>query len=193
MPIPINEKLFHVCRVRNYQDGTYFTYSRGKKDDWRLLYHTDNGQAYALLDKSYLQSIKNLGVKYGEKNVYVVFQKVYDLVTVNAHHHQNKPIPTKKDFICITQYIQTLKISSDEVIHCIKLFDCLYLTMIAEFYYVGTKLYHSVKHLGISQVLIKHYTAKQAAQYSRGKSYNYLLLEIKKYHIPVYQPLNEGN
>lgn len=67
-----------------------------------------------------------------------------------------------------------------------KLFECFYLTMIAEWYYVDSngnpsRLKHRIKQLGVYQVLFQYINPQDAAEYSKNKSSKQLDFEMKKY------------
>lgn len=169
-------------KVISFNDNSCFFYFHGSKDNWKLSYRNSDGEIDQLYDKDYLKRIQSLGKIYGIDFIYKVFVKVYDLVTNNATKNNKEPQPSKTDFQQILELINLFphtKYYSPLSIY--KLFCCLYLTMIAEWYYEGTKLYHRIKRLGIYQVLFLNMDAEQAANFSKHKSYNQLDQIMKSY------------
>lgn len=171
-------------KIISFNDNSYFFYSHGSKDNWKLSYCNSNGKIGQLYDKDYLKRIQSLGKIYGVDFIYKVFVKVYDLVTNNAKENNRKPSPSENDFQQILELVNLFpRTKYCSLLSIYKLFCCLYLTMIAEWYYEGTKLYHRIKHLGIYQVLFLKMDAKQAANFSKNKSYKQLDQIMKSYGI----------
>lgn len=171
--------------AKKYSDGSYYSFSRGKIDNWYVQYHTQNGDKSGFKDEEYFARIKELSNRYGKDKVYYSFKKIFDLVTENARFRNEEPIENNTDFEIISE------ISKDynyDKLCCEKLFDLLYLTMISEFYHVNkngkkSELKHRIKLLGIYQVTILDFSAQKAAFFSRGKTVKVIKEEMQKYNI----------
>jgi len=161
-------------KVREYDDGTYYTFSEGNKDNWHLMYHNSE-KDYDLFDKDYLTRIRKVSDAYGKDTVYNAFCSVYDLVTGTALLNNGKPEPSDHDFNEIIK-ISNLFGSNRKMI--IKLLDCFYLTMISEWYYKGSILKHRIKKLGVYQAIYTDMEPVKIANYSKGKSYKILNQEM---------------
>lgn len=147
-----------------------------------MSYCNSDGKIGQLYDKDYLKRIQSLGKIYGTDFIYKVFVKVYDLVTNNATMNNKEPLPSETDFQQILELVNLFpQYYSPTKLSIYKLFCCLYLTMIAEWYYKGTKLYHRIKRLGIYQVLFLNMDAEKTANFSKHKSYKQLDQIMKRF------------
>lgn len=174
--------------VRPYDDNTFFSFSFGNKDNWHLQYTKSDGTIHDLKDKDYLSRINKVAMVYGRDKTYCSFNKIYNLVSKNARDHNGTPTSTDDDFDLIK--IEASKFSPDNIM-INKLFDCFYLTMISEWHYTTksgrpSRLKHSVKRLGVYQVLFEQMDPQEAANFSRGKSSKELSQLMEKYGINNY-------
>lgn len=168
--------------VKIFEDGSYFFYSHGSKDNWKLSYCTCFGKVCQLYDNEYLAMIQELGKFYGNKRIYDVFVQVYNLVTKNGIRNKRHPKPNCTDFDVISKIVNNLpETHYYSSLRIEKLFCCLYLTMISEWYYENTRLYHRIKRLGVYQVLFLNWDANLAANFSKGKGYIELDDLMKRY------------
>lgn len=155
-----------------YNDGSYYTYSHGNKDDWYLLYYDNKNISHKLYDKDYFNQIKSYANKYDSEVVFKDFEKVYDMVSSLATKYNGHPEPSLTDLNTIKDI--TTKYGQD----CLpveKLFGLLYLAMISEWYYVTRSGYpsilkHSVKKLGVYQVIFENKDGSYAANFSKNKN-----------------------
>lgn len=162
----------NVWQSPKYNDGSYYTYSHGKKDDWYLLYYDSKGNSHKLFDKDYFNIVKFYSIKYGNNYVFKDFETVYDMVSELAKNHNSNPEPSLNDLNKIK--LISAKYEQD----CLpidKLFGLLYLAMISEWHYVTSSgnpsiLKHSLKKLGIYQVIFEGKDGEYAACYSKNKS-----------------------
>lgn len=170
--------------VINYSDGSQYCYQNGKKDAWQVVYINKSGQQHIYFDKEYLDALRGLGEKYGVKALYSLFNIIFELVENNALCHDGKPKPTYEELVICHNVAQVInnKITVPGV-DVKKLLDCLYLTMISEWYYKGSILHHRVKRLAVYQVLLQSLAPKKAANFSRGKSVKELKALMKQYNI----------
>ena len=151
----------------NFPDGSFVFHACGAKDDWCVYYKGGKGPDFKVivpLDRQYFKSVVELGVKYGANKVYDDFVKIYNLTTDKFDENVIKVI-----WELSTSYVGSeLRVK--------KVFAILYLAMISEFYYVTrkgepSKLNKRVKRLGMHQVLFRGLDPKEAANFSRHKSY----------------------
>lgn len=179
--------------VKTYADGSCYYFRHGQKDAWQVVFQSPGGTIKPLHDVDYLRSLKKLGNICGTEKVFQAVQTVFYLVEANAVLRKQKPRESKRDF----QVLHELAIDLVKDVKCSrlwteKLLDCWYLTMMAEWYYQHTVLYHNVKRLAAYQVLMLDMSPEKVATFSKGKRAPDLVKLMKQYHIYTDERMNFG-
>lgn len=152
---------------RQFSDGEEIGFGRGRIDNF-CVYHRIEGLTRAPLDTEYFDFIEDLSRSYSPKKVYRRFVTLYELV--------NKEV--NGDAIQLID-----QISSDfpnEYRACQTYFTILYLAMVAEENYPGTKLGKRLKRLGVHQILMEGMNVSVAAHWSRRKAWREISEECER-------------
>lgn len=173
-----------ICAIE-FSDDSCFYYTRGKKDLWQIKYE-DEKVCEAPLDEKLYTRLKNLNEKPGpfKGKMLSVTKKIFDLVNLNCFFYKrqedDKPKKNefKEDFETIYEWLKSIDCLED--LSTYKVLCYLYLSMMSEWHYKGTKLRHFVKLLGIYQVLCGEKSPSEAAHFSNNGNARDLANEIKK-------------
>jgi len=141
---------------RQFADGEAIGFGRGRIDNF-CVYHRIEGLTRAPLDTEYFDFIEGLSRSHSAKMVYRRFVTLYEFVKMEV----------SEEAILLID-----KLSSDfpkEYRACQTYFTILYLAMVAEENYPGTKLGKRLKRLGVHQILIEGMEVDSAANWSRGR------------------------
>jgi hypothetical protein len=141
---------------RQFADGEAIGFGRGRIDNF-CVYHRIEGLTRAPLDTEYFDFIEGLSRSHSAKMVYRRFVTLYEFVKKEVSEEAIQLID---------------KLSSDfpkEYRACQTYFTILYLAMVAEENYPGTKLGKRLKRLGVHQILIEGMEVDSAANWSRGR------------------------
>ena len=152
---------------RQFADGEAIGFGRGRIDNF-CVYHRIEGLTRAPLDTEYFDFIEGLSRSHSAKKVYRRFVTLYEYVEKDV----------RKDAIELID-----KISSDfpkEYRPCQTYFTILYLAMVAEENYHGTKLGKRLKRLGVHQILIEGMEVDAAANWSRGRPWREISEECER-------------
>lgn len=152
---------------RTFSDGEAIGFGRGRIDNF-CVYHRIEGLTRAPLDTEYFDFMEGLSRSHSPQMVYRRFVTLYEFVKKEV----------SEDAIQLID-----KLSSDfpkEYRACQTYFTILYLAMVAEENYPGTKLGKRLKRLGIHQILIEGIEVHVAAHWSRGKPWREIAEECKR-------------
>lgn len=147
-------------RIKEFNDGTYLKYGLGRIDNWCVYLVDENSKATPPLDTHYFEELYHLANVYGKDKVYIDFASIYDKTGKNI----NEKILQK-----ITHIAQTY--SLEDILDVDKLFTTLYMAMVAEENYPGTKLGRKIKRLGIYEMLFSGRNIIEAANFMRGMNW----------------------
>ena len=152
---------------RTFSDGEAIGFGRGRIDDF-CVYHRIEGLTRAPLDTEYFDFMDGLSRSYSPKMVYRRFVTLYEFVKKEV----------SEDAIQLID-----KLSSDfpkEYRACQTYFTILYLAMVAEENYPGTKLGKRLKRVGVHQILIEGMEVDSAANWSRGRPWREISDECER-------------
>ena len=152
---------------RQFSDGEAIGFGRGRIDNF-CVYHRIEGLTRAPLDTEYFDFMEGLSRSHSAKKVYRRFVTLYEYVCKEIGEDAIELIDT---------------ISSDfpkEHRACQTYFTILYLAMVAEENYPGTKLGKRLKRLGIHQILIEGMKVETAANWSRRKPWREISEECER-------------
>jgi hypothetical protein len=153
--------------IKKFKDNSILEFSSGKFDDWCVYRTLSTGEKYAPKDPDYFNEFICLAKIYGSKKIYDDFVKIYDKTSSNID----------SDVLNLISLLS--KEYTKNVIEIEILFTILYAGMVAEENKrdKNGKLFplrKRVKRLGMYQILIDNSSSDYAANFSRGKKYNYL-------------------
>ena len=146
--------------IKKFNDGTYLKYGKGSFDNWCVYLVDENGKATPPLDTYYFEELYHLANKYGKDKVYKDFVSIYDITGKKI----NEQILQR-----INNIAQTY--SLEDILDVDKLFTTLYMAMVAEENYPGTKLGRKIKRLGIYEMLFSGKNINEAANFMRGMNW----------------------
>ena len=66
-------------RIKEFKDGTYLKYGRGRIDNWCVYLVDENGKATPPLDTHYFEELYHLANGYGKDKVYNDFVSIMTL------------------------------------------------------------------------------------------------------------------
>ena len=107
------------------------------------------------MDQEYFLQLKDLSTRYGVQKVYSDFVKIYKLT--------GKDIDEK-----VLDKISELSNEYEDSLYADILFTTLYMAMIAEENWEGTRLGKRIKRLGVHELLLNNMSAENAANFMRG-------------------------
>lgn len=126
--------------VKEFIDGSFLEYDRGKIDSW-CVYMTDpEGVRRPPLDRDYFNELKALADKYGAERVYRDFVDIYDSTTRNIDD-------------AVLEHITEMAETYDEALDVDKLFTTFYMAMTSEENYPNTRLGRKIKRLAAYEIL----------------------------------------
>lgn len=157
--------------IQTFEDGTSLEFDEGAFDEWCIYLKTSKDElyskfcirtphGYAPKDEKYFDEIANFAQIHSIEKVYSDFVKVYDNTKTSVEPHVLDLISDiSKDY-------------GQDSIEIEILFCILHAGMVAEENKKRSVLGKRIKRLGIHQLLMdeKPLTAKEAANFSRGKS-----------------------
>lgn len=158
--------------VRQYEDGTIITRSRGRFDDWCI--YVNNRAPF---DRNYFGQLLELANQFNSQKIYNDFKVLYENTNEEVEQHIfEELIPS-----IATTY-------GDKELEVEKLFGTLYMVMLAEQNrYIGrtkTKLGKRVKGLAAYQILFENYTIEDACDFSRGMLWREIAQLCEERNIP---------
>ena len=128
-------------RVKEFADGSFLEYDRGKIDNWCVYMTNPVGVRKPPLDRDYFSEFKALADKYGTDRVYRDFVTIYDV--------------TKKDIdAAVLEAITRIAAGyGTDALFVDKLFTTFYMAMPAEENYPYTRLGRKIKRLAAYEIL----------------------------------------
>lgn len=154
--------------IKTFSDGRILEFDQGRFDLFCIYLKSPDNSRFAPLDIQYFTELFSFGRKYGMKKIYDDFLKIY--IKTNRILDQN--VLNEIDTICESYNVDALTINI--------LFTIVYAGMISEENKAFTKLGKRIKRLGLHQVLIENIHPKIAVNYSKGKSWKVLDLEMRQ-------------
>lgn len=151
-------------KIKDFTDGSYLKYDKGKFDNWCIYLVKSNGSKIAPRDVNYFTLFQELAEKYGGERIYQDFVIIYDKTNAQINSQLLNQITN------LSQNYQNDALTLD------KLFTTVYAGMVAEENKQNAVLKKRIKRLGMHQLLIERETPEFAANFSRGKKAN----ELKK-------------
>lgn len=137
--------------------GYEIYFAPGRFDKWCVYLNNTENKKTIPLDKDYFQWILNLSNKYGKKQVYEDFLKVYD--DVDELFDEEK---------CYSLCHDIDEKYEEDTTHWWIIF---YMTMVAECKKKNSILKKRIKHLGVYNVLFDEYEINYVVTYMRGKKW----------------------
>lgn len=128
-------------RVKDFPDGSFLEYDRGKIDLWCVYMTNSKGVRRPPLDKDYFKELKDLADRYGADRVYTDFVTIYDSTTKNIDEDVLNRISDMASFYGI----HSLAVD--------KLFTTFYMAMTSEENYPNTRLGRKIKRLAAYEIL----------------------------------------
>lgn len=142
-------------RIKQFGDGSFLEYDRGKFDEWCVYLTRGNGAPYAPKDKDYFKQLQQYAREYGTKRIYGDYVKVYALVGKSVK---------REDLDYITSISQGY---AKDAVEIDILYSTLYMAMIAEERKKNTYLGKRIKRLGIHVLLMEGKDVNYAADFMR--------------------------
>ena len=143
--------------IRQFNDGSFLEYDRGKFDDLCVYFTDTNGRRKPLRDIDYFQQLKEYGQCHGNSQVYDNYTQLYERTG-------------KEVDVSVFCWIHDLCMESfkKEGIEAEVLFSILYMAMISEEKKRNTKLGKRIKRLGVHKLLIEGKDIYEAANFMKG-------------------------
>ena len=127
-------------RIKDFEDGSFLEYDRGKIDDWCVYMNEPSGVRRPPLDRDYFRELKMLADEYGAQRVYRDFVEIYDSTSKEI----------KADVLA---RISQIAESNENNLSVDKLFTTFYMAMTSEENYPNTKLGRKIKRLAAYEIL----------------------------------------
>lgn len=140
--------------VKEFEDGTYLEYDRGKIDSWCVYMVSPDGVRRPPLDRDYFNELKALADVYGADRVYRDFVYIYDSTIKNINDE-------------ILGNISEIAKSYDDSLSVDKLFTTFYMAMTSEENYPNTKLGRKIKRLATYEILFGGKTVDDAVVFMK--------------------------
>lgn len=142
--------------IKQFQDGSFLEYDRGKFDPWCVYLTKPNGGRRPPRDMDYFNELKSFAAAYGTQKVYGDYVRVYDMTGAQVDNNVLNSISA-----IANSYGQ-------DVLQMDVMLSILYMAMIAEERKAKTKLGKRIKRLGIHVLLIEGRSVSDAANFMRG-------------------------
>ena len=162
-----------------FEDGTSLVFDKGKKDDWCVYYKfmkAGRQQLIAPLDREYFDVLIRASLQFGYEVVWADFCSIYDKTHDEWMLHKRKSDPMVFQYI----YQMTQKYGSKQLVMQ-KTFSILYMAMLAEYRYVGTKLDKLIKKLAVYRILFCGISAFDAANENKNKQWHKIYNDCVRY------------
>lgn len=143
-------------KIKDFSDGSFLEYDRGKFDDWCVYLTNANGSRRPPHDVDYFNQLLDFSARYGIDRVYSDYVLVYNLVGKSVD---------SADLVEITNIASAY---GNDALELDKIFTILYMAMIAEERKANTRLGKRIKRLGIHKLLIEGKSVYEAANFMRG-------------------------
>jgi len=175
-------KSYDIKYVKNrrllykFLDDSAIEFNFGSKDNYRVSYLPDvknMNYGYSPRDDDYFEDLVSLKDKLGYDIVWNDCLIISDLVKENGLQNKGKPDYSKYSINKVESSLHQLvdKYPDNIKNEVFKLFFTLWSVMVSEWYYVikgrPSVLKHTLKLIGMYQVLNNLYTSKEAAKFSK--------------------------
>lgn len=142
--------------IKQFQDGSFLEYYRGKFDPWCVYLTKPNGCRRPPRDIDYFNDLKSFAEVYGTQKVYGDYVRVYDMTGAQVDNN-------------VLNNISAIANSyGQDALQMDVMLSILYMAMIAEERKANTKLGKRIKRLGIHVLLIEGRSVSDAANFMRG-------------------------
>ena len=142
--------------IKSFSDGSFLEYDRGSFDDWCVYFTKSNGSRKPPRDVDYFSQLKQLAGKYGAKQIYSDYVRIYNLTGKQVE---------KPSLIAISQIAASY---GTDALAVDIIFSILYMAMIAEEQKKSTYLGKRIKRLGVYKLLMENRSVNEAANFMRG-------------------------
>ncbi len=178
MPLNLRETMPELFEPLSEVDFAYspgrIYFSRGRFDAYCVWVSRPNTERYAPKDVDYFKGLKTLGERHGFQKAYKFFHLLFLLVKLEKN-------VTYSGLGVIQGYVQPW--FGEDAVLAELVFFCLYFGMVAEEKKRHTKLGAHIKHLGVHQILVQKLPVEVAANFSKGKRWQEILGECRKWGI----------
>ncbi len=148
--------------VKTLSDNRQVIFDKGKFDHW-CVYITDDHSQLAPRDIDYFSELKLLSYRYPQSKIYHDFVKIYECTSKHID---------KATLALINQIVSGYKWNDALIIE--QWLTVLYAAMIAEENKERTILKKRIKRLGLYQLFFQNFSAEEAANFSKGKTWREL-------------------
>ena len=145
-----------------YNHGT-LSFTTGRFDDWAVYVEIADWPKWPK-DEWYFTKLKRFALFLGEQKVLDDFKKIYDMTTSAVDEN-------------VLKEIKAIAKGYPTPWEAAGIFGILYGGMIAEENKENAVLKKRMKMLGVHQILIEGFTARDAAEFSKGKNWKELVME----------------
>ena len=142
--------------IKQFQDGSFLEYDKGKFDNWCVYLTSPNGNRQPPRDTDYFNELKSFAEAYGNLKVYDDYVRVYGMTGTQVDENVLNSISSIAD-----SYGQ-------DALQMDIMLSILYMAMIAEEQKENTRLGKRIKRLGIHVLLIESRSVSDAANFMRG-------------------------
>lgn len=150
------------CKIKQFADGAYIEFDRGKFDDWCVYFVQPGKKRFAPTDVQYFRRLRELGTKHGNQQIYDDFVQIYEKTGPQIEGS-------------VLQLIEKLSLHYAQDSRSLEiLFAILYAGMVAEENKQFAVLKKRIKRLGMHQILLLNFSAQTAASFSKGKKWQEL-------------------
>lgn len=178
-----SETAHNISNIQNprniyvFTDGSLLQFNRGRIDDYRVTYFPNNQNlnlGYSPKDEDYFSDLLTLKDIVGNDIIWDDFMMLSDIVRDNGIRNDGSPD-------CSSHTIQHVRIQLNELVkkypndlqeETFKLFMTLWAVMISEWYHPVNDgpsiLKHTLKIIGVYQVLNNIYNPEMAAKFSEN-------------------------
>ncbi len=145
--------------IRVFSDGSFVFYGHGRFDNWCIyLKKPGVSDPEPPLDADYFEDLLLLGKRFGYKEVYGDFVDVYNGVTSKYLDECDIGVIGE----VVGRYPADFQLLADRT------FTILWMAMVSEMNYPGTRLGKRIKRLGAYYLLIEGKTVKYSVNFMRG-------------------------
>ena len=141
--------------VKRFHNHSALEFDEGSFNKWCVYFINPEGKRKAPLDQEYFLQLQDLSTRYGAQKVYNDFVKIYKLTGKDIDEN-------------VLDIISELSNEYEDSLYADVLFTNLYMAMIAEENWDGTRLGKRIKRLGVHELLLKNMSAENAANFMRG-------------------------
>ena len=153
---------------RTLPSGVSIAWGRGRIDSWCVYIHEDGGRR-APLDTEYFDHLNSIGAELGATVVYDQFVQLWQMASGTPDPSANALVDS-----LVSSHPPLVQFDSTQW------YTVIYMAMVSEENYPGTRLGKRLKRLGVHQFLLEGMPVIEAANWSRGKPWRQLDAECTK-------------